>query len=143
MIIRYFGIVPNFFICQNEFMSSNIKAIVRAFNDCINCQDLGGLSLLMTEDHQFIDSSSKSISGKQACLGAWKSFFSSFPDYHNNFEQTLVTGNTVIVAGYSTCSDERLAGPAIWKAQISSGLISHWYVFEDTEANRILLGMPD
>jgi hypothetical protein len=31
------------------------KLIALQFNDCINNQDLEGLSLLMTDDHAFID----------------------------------------------------------------------------------------
>jgi hypothetical protein len=34
---------------------TNPKQIALRFNDCINRQDVDGLSSLMTEDHTFID----------------------------------------------------------------------------------------
>jgi ketosteroid isomerase-like protein len=115
--------------------------VVTSFNDCINCRDLNGLSNLMTEDHVFIDSANNTTAGKARCVEAWRGFFAAFPDYRNHFEGMQLTGNQVAIVGHSACSDVRLAGPALWTAKLEGDLIAEWRVYEDTTANRRLLGL--
>lgn len=118
------------------------RRLVSSFNDCINAQDLAGLSALMTDDHVFIDKADNRVVGKSACQEAWRGFFGAFPDYRNNFEDIQVHDNLVVVAGRSTCSDPRLAGAALWTAKVRDGRISEWRVWEDTKGNRASLGLP-
>lgn len=124
-------------------MNQDADAIVHAFNNCINRGDLDGLGALMTEDHRFSDAASHTVSGKQSCLEAWKSFFSAFPDYRNRFDRTIVRGNEVIILGSSSCSDDRLAGPAIWRARLSGEQIEEWSVLDDTKETRDALAIPE
>lgn len=126
-----------------DWHSEHAEAVVEAFNDCINRRDLEGLSGLMTDDHKFIDPASGIVSGKQACVEAWRGFFSTFPDYRNHFDRMIPTGSTVAIIGRSTCSDPRLAGPALWQAVISDDRIDEWRVFEDTPASRLALGITN
>jgi hypothetical protein len=56
-------------------------AVVSSFNECINAQDIEALSAFMTDDHRFIDTAGATITGKSACLDAWRGFFTAFPDY--------------------------------------------------------------
>ncbi|MBO0765005.1 MAG: nuclear transport factor 2 family protein [Hyphomicrobiaceae bacterium] len=123
-------------------MTKEVEAIVDAFNGAINRRDLEGLSRLMTSSHRFVDSAGGAVSGKWACLDAWWGFFSAFPDYRNQFDRMIATGNKVVILGTSTCPDHRLAGPVLWQATISAHLVDEWRVFEDTPANRIILGIP-
>lgn len=116
-------------------------AIVQAFNDCINNRDLEGFARLMEDDYVFIDSAGGTVSGKQNATEAWKGFFGAFPNYRNVFESIVVNGDRVAVLGYSTCSDERLGGPAIWTAQITNGAISEWRVYGDNAETRAALGL--
>jgi hypothetical protein len=111
------------------------KSIVTSFNDCIT-----GISSLMTDDHVFIDTANNSISGKNCCLAAWKSFFAAFPNYRNIFHQVLIVGDHAVIVGHSVCGDRRLVGPALWTAKLSGTLVAEWRVYEDTSANRALLG---
>jgi uncharacterized protein YndB with AHSA1/START domain/ketosteroid isomerase-like protein len=104
------------------------EAIVRSFNDAINHQDLYVLSALMSEDHRFVDSADSVVEGKEACVEAWRSFFTTFPDYRNHFESVLVDGNDVLIDGHSTCSVAALAGPARWHARARNGLVEEWRV---------------
>ena len=118
-------------------------SIVSSFNDCISRSDIDGLSKLMTGDHVFIDTAGNTISGKERCVVAWTSFFAAFPDYRNTFEQVLWSGDKAAIVGRSICSDARLAGPALWTARIEGTLIAEWRVYEDTRANRTLLGLAE
>lgn len=112
-----------------------------AFNACINARDLEALAVRMTDDHKFIDTAGAEISGKAACVAAWRAFFDAFPDYENVFKRVIERGDTVIVEGYARCTDARLAGPALWSAKIARDRVREWRVWEDTPANRTTLGL--
>jgi ketosteroid isomerase-like protein len=112
------------------------KLIVLQFNECINNQDLEGLSDLMTEDHTFIDSKGEIDRGKDTMLKGWRDFFREFPDYLNHFQRVESRDNLVLITGYSTCSYEPLDGPAIWTAKVDNDLVSEWRVYDDTDENR-------
>jgi ketosteroid isomerase-like protein len=113
-----------------------------AFNEAINRRDLQGLRELMTDDHRLIDSDGNLIRGKEEVLEAWRGFFDAFPDYRNDWSGTIEVGDRQIAVGRSTCSNEpALDGPAIWAARSSQGKVAEWRVFEDTPANRSMLGI--
>jgi ketosteroid isomerase-like protein len=120
---------------------TDAKTIASQFNHCINAGDIEGLSALMTDDHRFVDSAGNAVSGKQACVKAWTGFFAAFPDYRNVFERFQETENAVAISGRSSCSDPRLAGPALWMAKLRDGSVSEWRVLEDTPENRAELGL--
>jgi ketosteroid isomerase-like protein len=115
------------------------RTLVAQFNECINSRNLAALTGLMTDDHVFIDTANAAIRGKQQCVNAWRGFFDSFPDYRNIFDTLVVVDDVVIVVGRSTCSDARLAGPALWSAKTRDAKLSEWRVYEDTPANRSAL----
>ncbi|HMG94157.1 MAG TPA: nuclear transport factor 2 family protein [Chryseolinea sp.] len=116
--------------------------VVNNFNDAINSRDPGRLALFMSEDHTFVDSAGGRAMGRKDCIIVWERFFSQFPDYKNNFEHMELQGNVVITFGHSRCSDEKLNGPALWTATIKNNLIQEWRVYNDTPANRKLIGVP-
>jgi len=124
-------------------MTNQVEAAVEAFNDCINRRDLDGLAHLMSDDHNFVDSAVGTVSGKDACLKAWAGFFSAFPDYRNQLDQMIPDGNKVVITGCSTCSDARLAGPALWQAMVRGDQLVEWRVYEDTHSNRAALGITN
>jgi ketosteroid isomerase-like protein len=119
------------------------KAVVSRFNDCINAGDIEGLSRAMTDDHVFIDAADKRVSGKPACLRAWQDFFAAFPDYRNHFAQFATKQELIVVAGRSSCSDQRLYGPALWTARVRGDRVSEWRVLEDNASNRYSLSLRD
>jgi ketosteroid isomerase-like protein len=116
-------------------------AIVARFNQCVSARDIEGLSALMTDDHVFIDSANNVVRGKEAVVAAWMDFFRTFPDYRNIFDGFRVEDPAVIASGRSVCADDRLNGPALWRAVVSGQRISEWRVYDDTIENRALLGM--
>jgi ketosteroid isomerase-like protein len=117
------------------------RALTLKFNEHINNRDLDGLAVLMTDDHTFVDTANHAIRGKVRCLEAWRGFFTSFPDYRNEFDRLVVEDNKVTVVGHSHCSDVRLNGPALWVARTSAGKLAEWRVYEDTAPNRRMLGL--
>jgi len=118
---------------------SGAPAIIASFNDCITRRDLDGLSNLMTDGHVFVDAAGSVISGKARCLAVWKDFFAAFPNYKNIFNDVRPVGDTVVMIGRSSCSDSRLAGPALWTAKVAEGRIAEWRVYEDTPEDRTML----
>lgn len=127
---------------NNKFRyRSKLIKVVRQFNDCINEQDLAGLARLMTDNHALITSPENIVRGKANCLKSWEAFFEMFPDYKNTFTAFSTRETVVVIAGYSSCSDERLNGPALWTARIAGDKVKEWRVYGDTEKNRALLGL--
>ena len=119
------------------------KSIALQFNECITNADLNGLSNLMTEDHIFIDTANNRIKGKDNnIVQAWQPFFNRYPGYRNIFENIVVRGSTVIMQGYSICSDEILNNiHAIWIAEIIKNKVGAWHIYSDTKANRELFDL--
>lgn len=100
-----------------------------AFNEAINARDLDGLGALMSSDHRFVDSAGRAVVGRDACLTAWASFFESFPDYRNVFDNiTVIAPGQVVIDGRSECAFEPLHGPARWHATVAAGSILEWRV---------------
>ena len=120
-------------LCQNQ---PDPKYIALQFNEYINCQDVNGLSNLMTEDHQFIDRAEEVTKGKDRMTQGWIDFFKMFPDYRNTFELVHSQGDLVVLYGYGTW---RIGGEpdfAIWAATIKDNLVAEWRNHEDTLDNR-------
>ncbi|WP_128429983.1 YybH family protein [Streptomyces cyaneus] len=116
--------------------------VVRRFNAAINDQDLTDLASLMSDDHTFVDTDGGTVRGKQACLDAWRGFFTAFGDYRNVFTELTVHDDVATVSGYSVCSRPELAGPALWTARVTGALVGEWRVYEDTPQVRRELGLP-
>ena len=111
------------------------KLIALQFNECINEQNLSGLSDLMTEDHTCIIKEETHI-GKETMTELWKQFFDMLPDYKNHFTRIESRENLVIIVGFSTCSHKPLEGPALWTARIENDRVAEWRIYDDTKENR-------
>lgn len=115
--------------------------IALRFNARINQHDLDGLAELMTHDHVFIDAAGSRVEGREHARDAWRRFFEAFADYENVFERIDAADERVAIAGRSQCSDERLAGPALWSARVRDDRIAEWRVYDDTPEARNDLGL--
>ena len=113
-----------------------------AFNDAVNRGDLEGLARLMTDDHTLVDTAGDVVSGKPACLEAWRGFLASFPGYRNVFASLVTRGDVVTIAGRSECAEPSLAGPALWTATVRGGRVAQWRVHDDTPETRQRLSLP-
>ncbi len=112
------------------------KLIALQFNECINNQDIKGLSGLMTEDHTFIDREDGVYKGKEYMTKGWIDFFKQFPDYKNTFTRVESRDNLVIIIGYANWSKEPTEDHVIWTARIEDDLVAEWRIYTDTEENR-------
>ena len=120
--------------------SADARNVAEEFNDAITSRDLTRLGELMTEDHTLITGTGDPVDGKEACISAWRQFFELLPGYRNVFERVWSVGQVVQMRGRSVCTDERLNGPAIWKAVVEGARISEWHVDEDTPEGQRRLG---
>lgn len=115
------------------------KLTALQFNQCINDQNIHGLSNLMTENHSCILGDEEARIGKEIMTKAWQDFFNMCPDYKNHFTKIESRENFVIIIGFSTCSYKALEGPALWTAKIENDLVAEWRIYDDTVENRNLL----
>ena len=110
--------------------------IVNRFNDCINNQDIDGLSSLMSEDHVFIDRDGSIHGPKTSMVEGWKGFFKMFPEYQNTFEKIKVYNGRVVVLGFAYWSEKDPCDRVIWSARIVHNLIVEWRIDVDSPENR-------
>lgn len=115
------------------------KLTALQFNECINAQDIEGLSNLMTEDHTCIIRRGGKVEvekPRERMIEVWKKFFSMFPDYKNTFTRVESKDDLVIITGYAFWSEKEPHDPAIWTAKIVEDLVAEWCIYDDTEENR-------
>ena len=129
-------------------MTSNEINVVKAFIEAINRHAPSEILSLMTEDHTFVDSSGKILSGREYMTAGWQQYFRMFPDYKIQVESIL--GNKALVAVFGSASgtyngkrglvaENRIEMPAAWKAVVENGRVKLWQVYADwTEGNRII-----
>lgn len=111
-------------------------SIVQEFNNCINNQDIYGLSNLMAEKHTFINRDGTSHGPKSHMVKGWKGFFKMFPTYRNTFNKIKAIDNFVSVLGFAYWSEKEPYDPVIWTAIIEDNLISEWRIYKDSPENR-------
>jgi limonene-1,2-epoxide hydrolase len=129
-------------------MHSHEIKVVEAFIAAINRHDASELSNLMTEDHTFVDSAGRKLSGRGNMTAGWKGYFQMFPDYEIHVERLLADNAWVAVFG-SACgtyngkrglvAENRITMPAAWRAVVEKGKIELWQVYADwTEGCKIM-----
>ena len=113
---------------------SDPKLTALQFNECINNQDINGISKLMTKDYVFIDRKGDSY---RDMVNGWLEFFQNFPTYKNFFSRVESKENLVILIGYAIWSkDSSERDHAIWTATIENDLVKEWHIYEDNAENR-------
>ncbi|MFT3782261.1 MAG: nuclear transport factor 2 family protein [Nibricoccus sp.] len=127
--------------------SQDIGAVT-AFIAAINRHDLAALECLMTEDHTFIDSSGRRVSGRKEMVAGWKAYFTMFPDFEVRAETIQVDHGAVAIFGSvagtyngkrGLVAKNQIAMPAAWKAQVVDGKVKLWQVYCDwTEGMRVI-----
>lgn len=112
------------------------KLTALQFNECINKQDIDGLSSLMTEDHVFADRAGKGDKGKESMTKGWKGFFDMFPEYENTFIRVQSQDDFVVIYGYAIWKKGTERDYVIWTAKIENDLVAEWRIYKDTEENK-------
>jgi predicted SnoaL-like aldol condensation-catalyzing enzyme len=121
--------------------SRDPKLTALLFNECINNQDIHGLSNLMTEDHTIIVREGNVVKGKKPNTEGWARFFAQFPKYRNTFTRVESKDNLVVIVGFADWSEEQPFDPVIWTARIEGDRVAEWRIYDDTEQNRQKLGL--
>jgi predicted SnoaL-like aldol condensation-catalyzing enzyme len=117
------------------------KLTALQFNECINRQDIDGLTRLMTEDHTFIDQKGEIDEGKASMTKGWIDFFRSWPEYRNTFLRVQSRDDLVVLYGYSRWKKGDEPDYAIWTARIEDDLVAEWRIYDDTEENKRKFGL--
>lgn len=123
--------------------------IALEFVDRINRRELDLLCELMTEDHRFVDSDGTvSATDREAMREAWRAYYAMIPDYRIDIEETIVSGNVIILLGIAsgTCTadgelepENRWQTPAAWKALVRDDRVAEWRVWADLEPIRAVM----
>ena len=121
-------------------MSSDYIAVCHAFIGAINRHSVEDLRVLMCEDHVFVDSQDRSVSGRDAMLAAWVAYFGMFPDYEIEADTIVASRDIVAIFGHASGTfsgkrgpvpEARVTMPAAWRATVSAGKIKVWQVYAD------------
>ena len=113
-----------------------------AFIDCINRGDVDGMGSLMHENHELHISGEPPTVGREANVGAWWGYATSFPSYLILPSRIAAKGATAAVLGTTTGShlglpdEEEMKQTLIWLCEIASGKVLRWTLIEDTAGNR-------
>ncbi len=123
--------------CMNAQATNNKKAF-SAFVDAINNHDADKVRALMTDDHSFIDAQNNEMKGADKMHDGWKGYFSWFPDYKIEVNETYEHDNIVTAFGFAEGSykgDRKYHWriPASWRAVVENGKIRIWQVYADTK----------
>jgi limonene-1,2-epoxide hydrolase len=121
-------------------MAESPMSVALQFVDAINTGDLAAMRRLLSEDHTFTDSLSKSFSGADDMIAGWQRFFRAYPGYHIRIDHAVA--DPICVALYGRAEGKWLLGEepslaswsvaAAWLAEIEAGRVKHWSVFCDT-----------
>ena len=124
--------------------TTEIKSVL-GFIDAINTHDIARLVEVMTDDHIFIDTLGRRVSGLQKIREEWQKFIGMFPDYRVSATDIFQKGNTVGIFGTASgtytlkgkqVSEGHWEIPAAWKAIVKDGRIALWQIIADFEPVR-------
>ncbi len=113
-----------------------------AFVEAINSGEVEKIVRLLADDHLFIDAGGTECRGRDTMREGWVRYFSMFPDYAIEVQETLCRHQTVLVVGAATATyapdgvldpANRWRVPATWRAVVRNERIAVWQVFADME----------
>jgi ketosteroid isomerase-like protein len=115
---------------------NEVRSTVRAFVECINSRDPGGLMAHQTEDFVFLDYDGDITRGRDG----WCSYFENYPDYKIHLGHLVNSGKGVAIIGKTTGCH---VGPVVeeqwtilWIAQVRDELVSEWRIYSDVHEVR-------
>ena len=129
---------------MNPKHNSSAIALAVSFIDRINHGDVDGLGALMHEAHELVIFDQERTVGREANIGAWWGYATSFPNYLILPSRISARGDTAAVLGTTTGShlglpdEEEMKLSLIWLCEVADGLVLRWTLLEDTPSNRQL-----
>ncbi|MEW6236483.1 MAG: nuclear transport factor 2 family protein [Candidatus Omnitrophota bacterium] len=121
-------------------MEANAIETVKAFIEAINAHDVAALGSLMTEDHTFKDAGGGCTTGKDKMIPGWAQYNAMFPDFAIRVDDIFSDGILVAIFGSTSGTyngiegmkpENKVGGPAAWKAIVENGKIKLWQVYAD------------
>jgi hypothetical protein len=122
-------------------------AVAIAFIDCINRNNLQGLTALMADGHRLEMFDDPPVVGRDANIIAWRGYMTSFPHYVIHPHRIHASGDTVAILGHTTGShldlpdDEEAQELLIWVAEIRHAVVTRWSLLADSPSTRARLGL--
>ena len=114
--------------------------VALAFVERINAQDVDGLCALMTANHRFVDPTGRVHVGRERMRGAWRDYFTMFPDYRITISDSFRSGARGALFGTTRASYApngiRVAMHAAWRAVVRDKRLAEWRVCADNEPAR-------
>ncbi|MFZ5981603.1 MAG: nuclear transport factor 2 family protein [Candidatus Zixiibacteriota bacterium] len=126
----------------------NAEDIARQFVDAVNKHSVSAIYALMTEDHQFIDSSGEVLEGREPMKHGWRGYFAMVPDYLIKVTEIFHNGSTVVFLGTASGtfkkgvtlkSENYWEIPAAWKVVVYGEQIRVWQIYCDSEPVRAIM----
>ena len=107
------------------------------FIERANAHDLSGLTLLMTDDHAFVNAAGEVTRGREMAADLWQSYLEWLPDYRIDVERVVGEGNVVALFGsvHGTPIDSPTGTwdiPAAWQGVVTDGRLSELRIYVDT-----------
>jgi limonene-1,2-epoxide hydrolase len=121
-------------------MSADAIAAVRRFIVAVNRRSVDDLSAVMADDHTFVDSQGRALTGREQTISAWQAYFAVFPDYEIRVQRILADGEQVAIFGEAigtfkgkrgVVPENRIVMPAAWNARVKDGRVTFWQVYAD------------
>ena len=114
--------------------------VVIDFVNAVNNANVNKICDLITDDHIFIDSQDNRVIGIDNMRDGWNSYFSLFPDYKIEINETIQKDSMIYLFGYASGTYLNLTNeensnfwriPAAWTAIVNNGKIRQWQVYAD------------
>lgn len=114
--------------------------VVNDFVNAINKANIDKICDLISEDYIFIDSHDNRAVGIDNMRDGWTSYFTLFPDYKIEINETIQKDSMICLFGYASGTYLNLSNeensnfwriPAAWTAIVKDGKIKQWQVYTD------------
>ncbi len=118
--------------------TNGAKETVLAFRDAINAHDVVRITALMASGHVFVDAIGNELAGKEKAAAAWEAYFKLYPNYHVEFTEFFVHGDTVAVFGFALGSykgskENYWHRPASWRAVAHGQQVKLWQAYGEAQ----------
>jgi ketosteroid isomerase-like protein len=126
-------------------MDISVEEVAHKFVCAINEQNLEALTVLMPEEHRFVDSLGRVMKGRETVRAGWVEYFKMVADYSIDLQETFSKGPVVVMTGLAQGSyavggkltpEFRWSTPAVFRAFVEDGKVVEWRVYADNEPVR-------
>lgn len=103
--------------------------VVDGFIAAVNAHDARSAAQLLHPDVTYIDSAGGRIRGRDDCALALERFAHLDDLFTMHIDKKTVTLPEVLLTGFTTARDPRLASKTLWRAEVRDGMLYAWQSF--------------